>query len=55
MDRFDILEAMSGIRDEYIEEAAGLPDTVRTASETKAAALPHFSAAYSSQETAGSS
>lgn len=38
MDRFDILEAMSGIRDEYIEEAAGLPDTVRKASETKAAA-----------------
>ena len=26
MDRFDILEAMSGIRDEYIEDAAVLPD-----------------------------
>ena len=26
MDRYDILEAMSGIRDEYIEEAASVQD-----------------------------
>ena len=26
MDKFDILEAMSGIRDEYIEDAAAFPN-----------------------------